>query len=467
MLRKLRDESVTDTVDVPQNVPDETAGLTPPESFEPPAKLSKFFVFVALLFFIGTVALFLVQLPYFALEPGNTFETEEFVEVAGADSFTSPGEVSFVTVHQRRLTPIDWLISQIQDSDEIFHEDLILGDRTIEQQREENAQLMLSSQNASIAAALGHLGFMTTEPAGAVIIDVVEGGVLDGVLARNDVITQANGLPIATVNELFDLVAGLDAGESLTVVAGRPGEDAETVEIELTDDTSGFLGISRDQGVVDDGQGATISEAVTDGPVDGLLESGDRIVSLDGEGIDSFEALVNALTGRRSGEQVNVEAVRGAGEDETLVSVDVVLDSRALERAGLAFVDTQFRDADLPVEVGFATDDIGGPSAGLAFTLTVLDVLTEGDLTGGQNIVVTGAIDRFGNVGSIGGVHQKAFAARDAGADVFLVPASNLEQARAAVPELRIEPVSTLSEALDMLAELGGNVEQLPVDGQL
>ncbi len=458
---------MTDTVDVPQNVPEETAGIAPPELFDPPSRFTKFFFILAFLCFIGGAALFLVQLPYFAFEPGNTFETESFVEVEGSDSFTSPGEVSFVTVHQRRLTPIDWLISNLQDSDEVFHEDVILGGRTLDEQREENAQLMLSSQNTAIAAALNHLGFETAEPAGAVIIDVVEGGQLQDVLGRNDVITEANGQPIATVNELFDLITALDVDDELVLLAGRPGEAPQEVQIQLTDDTAGFIGISRDASVIDEGVGATIADAVPGGPVEDLLEAGDRIVRLDDEAIDSFEELVGALGQRRSGDTVSIEAIRGSGDEETTVAFDVTLANRALERAGLQFVDTQFRDAELPIDVGFTTEDIGGPSAGLAFTLTVLDVLTEGDLTGGANIVVTGAIDRAGNIGAIGGAHQKAFAAHEAGADVFIVPEGNFEEASAAVPELRVESVATLSDALDMLAEFGGNVDELPVNGQL
>ena len=141
---------------------------------------------------------------------------------------------------------------------------------------------------------------------------------------------------------------------------------------------------------------------------------------------------------------------------------------RALERAGVLAADTQFRDADLPFDVGFTTENVGGPSAGLAFSLTVLDVLTEGDLAGGANIVVTGSIDRNGNVGRVGGLHQKSFAALDDDADIFIVPEGNLEEAQAAVSEgLRIEGVSTLAEALELIAEFGGNAGELPTDGSL
>ena len=95
-------------------------------------------------------------------------------------------------------------------------------------------------------------------------------------------------------------------------------------------------------------------------------------------------------------------------------------------------------------------------------------MLTEGDLAGGANIVVTGSIDRVGNVGRVGGLHQKSFAALDDDADVFIVPEGNFEEARAAVSEdLRIEPVATLDEALAVIAEFGGNAGDLPTDGSL
>ena len=232
-------------------------------------------------------------------------------------------------------------------------------------------------------------------------------------------------------------------------------------------DTAGFLGISRDGGAPEDGSGAFVDDVVEGGPAVGILEGGDRIVGLNSTDIDSFGTLVEALSGLRSGDNAAVDVIRLVNGEETAVSVDVTLGTRALERAGIAFADTQFRDADLPIDVSFTTEEIGGPSAGLAFSLSVLDVLTEGDLTGGANIVATGAVDRFGNVGSIGGSHQKAFAAQEVEADVFIVPVGNLEEAQSALPELRVEGVSTLAEALDVIAEFGGNVDQLPVDGQL
>ncbi len=454
---------MTDAVEVSSTVADEDqfVGAYPaPNSSSAGRKL------IAISFFIGlllAVAAVVIELPYFSLEPGDTFATEEYVLVEGTDSFTSDGEVSFVTVTQRRLTPITWLASSFSGSDEIFHEDVLLQGQTLDEQREENAQLMLTSQNNAIAAALNYLGYETAEPAGVVIIDVVEGGELDGVFARNDVISEVDGEPITEANQLFDLLTDSTA-DSIEITAARPGTEPQTVVVELSDDTRAFMGIAGGEDPEGEGNGAFVSEVIEGGASVGLIEAGDRIVGFEGMAITSFDDLLPPLLALRSGDVVSVDVQRGAES----VTVEIELGVRPLERAGILNADTQFRDAELPFDVAFTTEDVGGPSAGLAFTLTVLDVLTEGDLTGGANIVVTGTIDRAGNVGSVGGLHQKAFAALDDDAEVFIVPANNLEEALAAVgSDLRIEPVTTLADALEIIAEFGGNAGELPTDGSL
>ena len=101
---------------------------------------------------------------------------------------------------------------------------------------------------------------------------------------------------------------------------------------------------------------------------------------------------------------------------------------------------------------------VGGPSAGLAFTLAILDRLTEGDLTGPNKVAVTGTIRLDGSVGPVGGVVQKTEAAVRAGARAFLVPPDEYADARrAARGRLRIIQVSTVDEALAALRRLGGD----------
>jgi len=125
------------------------------------------------------------------------------------------------------------------------------------------------------------------------------------------------------------------------------------------------------------------------------------------------------------------------------------------------------RRVTLPFEVEIDTDRIGGPSAGLAFALALIDELSPGELTGGVRVAATGTIDADGTIGSIGALRQKAVAVREAGATVFLVPASQSEDDLAAAreaagPRVRVEAVATLDDALAILAELGG--DPLPDD---
>ena len=111
---------------------------------------------------------------------------------------------------------------------------------------------------------------------------------------------------------------------------------------------------------------------------------------------------------------------------------------------------------DFPVDVKIDTGRISGPSAGLAFTLTIIDDLTPGDLTGGKKVAVTGTIQPGGAVGPIGGVQQKAVTADRAGAKLFLVPMPELKDARSHAGDLKVVGIRTLDDALTELAKAGG-----------
>jgi PDZ domain-containing protein len=120
---------------------------------------------------------------------------------------------------------------------------------------------------------------------------------------------------------------------------------------------------------------------------------------------------------------------------------------------------------DLPFPVRIDTEDVGGPSAGLALTLGLLDLLTPGSLTGGETIATTGSIDPDGVVGEVGGVAQKAVAAERAGARLILVPEAEADDARRFAGDLEVVGVSTLDDALEALAGIGGNALELDRPG--
>lgn len=116
--------------------------------------------------------------------------------------------------------------------------------------------------------------------------------------------------------------------------------------------------------------------------------------------------------------------------------------------------------AESPVAVRLDTSDVGGPSAGLAFTLAVIDRLTRGELTGGRRVAATGTIALDGTVGRVGGTVQKAVAVRDAGYEVFLVPADERAEIAGRVgDDVEVIGVATLQDALDALASLGGGFQ--------
>jgi PDZ domain-containing secreted protein len=121
----------------------------------------------------------------------------------------------------------------------------------------------------------------------------------------------------------------------------------------------------------------------------------------------------------------------------------------------------------LPFKVSVDAGDIGGPSAGLAFTLAILDTLTNGRLTGGHRVAATGTINPSGDVGDVGGVREKTAAVQAAGAQVFFVPKVEYGNARAAAkPGLTIVPVTTLRQVLDVLrSKFGGDLSGVNLKG--
>jgi len=196
-------------------------------------------------------------------------------------------------------------------------------------------------------------------------------------------------------------------------------------------------------------------------PSDSVLDPGDRILSVDGADVATVDDLTAALDGRGPGDVVSMQIRRPeAGELE--VDVELTASPDDPERTIVGFFPFDTTRVELPFEMSIDPRSIGGPSAGLAFTLTIIDELTEGELTGGTDVAVTGTIRLDGTVGAIGGLRQKASAVAQMGVELFLVPASqspdDIEAARVAAGDgLEIVPVATLDEALAVLAERGGS----------
>ncbi|MEU9231335.1 S16 family serine protease [Streptomyces subrutilus] len=127
----------------------------------------------------------------------------------------------------------------------------------------------------------------------------------------------------------------------------------------------------------------------------------------------------------------------------------------AAAQAALGFLHKDPKD----VKVDLNLADVGGPSAGLLFSLGIVDKLdgdgSGGDLTGGRTIAGTGTIAANGEVGAVGGVALKTQAARRDGATVFLVPEAECSDAQSELPAgLRLVPVTSLTDAVNALRAL-------------
>lgn len=190
-------------------------------------------------------------------------------------------------------------------------------------------------------------------------------------------------------------------------------------------------------------------------PADGVLQSGDVLLSVDGEPVGDLQSVADAVRDREPGDEVTLEIRRDGEEQEVTLPTDTSEDGRPIIGVVPAIVELDF-DFDIRISL----DEVGGPSAGLMFALGIVDKLTPGALADDRTITGTGAIDAGGVVSPVGGVRQKLVAADDIGADAFLVPAANCAEAVGGAPEdLMLVRVETLSDAVDALESLGDGVE--------
>jgi PDZ domain-containing protein len=312
------------------------------------------------------VAAAVSPLPFVTYEPGltvnvlgTTGDGQEIIEVAGHQTYRDDGQLRMTTVYVSQPKPrgrnnlFELMHDWISDEDAVYPYDAVYSEgETVEQNKQQGAAEMTSSQDAATAAALEELGYDATEP---------------------------------------------------VVVAVSPGT-----------------------------------------PADGTLEVGDVILAVDGTRVSDTGGVVAAVTSTPEGQPVRF-AVRRAGERQVITVTPRMTDGRP--QVGIQ-LGSQAKP-DLPVDVTLNIDpDIGGPSAGLMFSLGIYDTLTPGSLTGGQTIAGTGTVDAAGTVGPIGGIQQKIVGARDAGAKLFLVPPDNCKEALGAPNEdMRLVKATTMHRA--------------------
>ena len=203
--------------------------------------------------------------------------------------------------------------------------------------------------------------------------------------------------------------------------------------------------------------GVFFVETVPGGPADGVLEVTDVILAIEGKPVTTIASLRAVLAELEPGEKavVTVEDFETGERRDVELTLGTHPDHGG-PFIGVSGITERVERSPLPFEVGIASGAVGGPSAGLAFALVMLDVLTPGELTGGKRVAVTGSIRLDGSVGEVGGVAQKAVTARNAGAEMLIVPQASVGEALAGAGDVPVVGVATLDDALQALAGAGG-----------
>ncbi|NUU07506.1 PDZ domain-containing protein [Leifsonia sp. C5G2] len=202
-----------------------------------------------------------------------------------------------------------------------------------------------------------------------------------------------------------------------------------------------------------------VKQLIPKTPAAGVLKVGDEITSVNGTTVSSVDELRNAVKANGAEKAAELGIVRdGAATTVSLTPTE----SQGQVVLGIG----AGMDYTFPFDVKIQLNDVGGPSAGQMFALGIMDKLTPGSLNGGKRVAGTGTIDNTGQIGPIGGIRQKMYAARDEGeAAYFLAPASNCDEVTGHIPAgLQVFAVKTLSDSLKVLEAVrdGSSTADLP-----
>lgn len=209
-------------------------------------------------------------------------------------------------------------------------------------------------------------------------------------------------------------------------------------------------------------KGVYVLNIIEDMPADGILKPGDRIIKIDGNRFKSMDKFIDYLNGKKAGDHVSVTYERNEKSKTASIGIAEFPQDKNKIGIGIGLVDD--KEIVVEPEVHIDTEEIGGPSAGLMFTLEIYNQLTKMDLTKGYQIAGTGTISSDGTVGRIGGIEQKVVAADKAGAEIFLAPNENgakdsnykmaVKTAKDINTNMKIVPINNFDEAVKYLVKL-------------
>ncbi len=313
-----------------------------------------------------------VQIPYYAISPGQALDVGPLVKVEKGPNYSSEGQFFLTTVSLGKATVLTAFLGWIDSSTDVVKESVIrppsVSDADLTKLNQEE---MTDSKQVALGVAFEHLGYDAISGDGAKVVVVEKGAPADSLLVAEDVIVAIDGKQVKDHFQLVKMVRAKSPGTSVAFkVQSVDGSKTRTVDLELganpNNAEQGFLGV-----------------------------------------------------------QLTTNKLR----------------------------------FDFPYELKLESERIGGPSAGLAYTLQVLDVLTEGDLGAGKKVAVTGTIELDGTVGDVGGVSQKTSAVKEAKVDIFLVPSSEEDEVKKSIGDkVEVVGVDSLSEAIEALQGFGGDI---------
>ena len=361
-------------------------------------RLAKVGLWIFVLSALAALIASFVPVSYDAITPGSALIINPLIGVPKAQSHSHRGGVLLVDVNVvQSLRAIQYAYFWLNSDNELVPSAQLTGTSTQSQYQEQGVIDMATAREAATIVALKTAGYpVTASPNGVVVYQPLPGSPGSAVVRVGDVITALGANPTLSFQALESAVA-----------LHRPGE---RVALRLH-----FLGSTKS-----------------------------RTVEL------------------RLGEVRGTSATAKNGTcvpfGSTEGGVPVLSNGKPLSCIGLYF-DQIYQIGHLPFPVNLNSEGIIGPSAGLAFTLGLLEKLDPLDLTGGHVVAATGTMSITGQVGDVGGVAQKTVAVRNAGAKLFLVPPQEFAVAKAhAGTRLKVVAVSTISQAIAALKAIGGRI---------
>lgn len=195
------------------------------------------------------------------------------------------------------------------------------------------------------------------------------------------------------------------------------------------------------------GEGARVEQLMPGNTVEGVLQVGDVVVEAAGRKVQTSNDLVNLVRRQKPGDTVALSFKRGTETLDATVKTKESDSEPGIAVVGI-LIKTYGFGHNLPVQIDIDSENIGGPSAGLMFTLGIVDAMTPDGITAGHKVAGTGTMSLDGSVGPIGGVTQKVLGAEQSGAEYFLAPKDNFEAAKTAAHRIQVIQVATVDDAL-------------------